>query len=309
MLIKEISEVNNWIPFNTFKDLRKIKAYLNLAELESLVPILGEKLYEYLQNMYDSGEHENDKATNLLLQYSQAIIVNFGIYKALPMLNITINQSGGLTVTVNENTLAASKDRSDKLAEGLLTQAHNYKEQLLLFLERESKRFINDKGEELWKQSPFYWEQTGCLIFTAKEFNNIVYINDSRLKFCQLYPAIKLIERTVIRPAFSDKLINRLIEGKMNHSLNLEERILLLRLQTALALLTIETDKDLSLPDTIHGEKNFDAKVMAENELSLARKFLKDHPDEYPEYPGNKAGSLPEQKKCNYMLILGGTDQ
>ena len=307
MLVKDIQEVKDWIPFSTFDNLKKIQAYINSAERKHLVPLLGQPLYTALSKEYESPEIKDKPDWSTLLLLSQAVIVNFGLHTAAPFLNVTVNQNGGMTVTVNDNTIAASKDRTDKLIEGLHRQAYDSVEQLLIFLENNSTLFVDENGDELWCESEYYYQLTGCLIFTAQEFNKYIYIDNSRLQFHRLIPAVRMVERTDIRPNFGDALINSLIERKMGKTLTDTDRQLISHLQAAIALLTVSTDPELSRPDSIHGYKPLETKIAAKNEISQAKALVLKHSEEYPEYPGH-AKTSPETRTDTdrFMFVIGG---
>lgn len=307
MLVKDIQEVKDWIPFSTFTDMKKIQAYINSAERKHLIPLLGQPLYAKLSQEYESGKIKEKPDWAMLLLLSQAVIVNFGLHTAAPFLNITINQNGGMTVTVNDNTVAASKDRSDKLIEGLHQQAYDSVEQLLIFLENNSTLFVDEKENELWRQSEYYYQLTGCLIFTAQEFNKYIYIDNSRLQFHRLIPAVRMAERTEIRSNFGDTLINSLIEKKMSRSLTDTDNKLITHLQAAIALLTVSTDPELSHPDSIHGYKPLEAKIAAKSEISQAKALILKHLEEYLEYPCPTQTSTDTCAKTDrYIFTLGG---
>lgn len=308
MLIKEIKEVKAWIPFSTFDNLNKINAYLLSAEETHIVPILGQSLYNQLQNKVDTTYiEENDPYATLLL-LCQAVIVNYGMHTAAPLLNVTINQSGGMTVTTNDNTVAASKDRTDKLLESLEQQAHQNVERLLIFLENNSALFVDEEKNEMWKESEYYHRLTDSLFFTAKEFNKYVFIGNSRLVFHRLIPAMRLMERTEIRSNFGDEMVQNLIKRKNDKELSDTDKHLLIHLQTALALLTLSTDTELCKPDSIHGLKPFDAQTKAASELAQARKIVLAHKDLYPEYPENQETETKtdECKTNSFMFRMGG---
>lgn len=312
MLIKDTEEVNKWFPNSTFPDGTppRILSYLMAAERTFLVPVLGTPLYVFLQQEYDSPAEDKNALVMELLELSQAVVVLFGIYGALPALNVTINKMGGLTVATNSNTTVASKDRTDKLIESTYVHANQALEQLLLFMEKNSSAFKDAEGAELWKQSEYYWQKTGCLIFTAAEFNNIVYIDNSRIKFNRLYPSIRLMERTKLRPAFGRDVITRMIEKKMNRQLTDTDRELLEHMQTALALLTVSQDEELSRPGSIRGYKTEQATLIAESEIEMAKNILRKHPVMYPDYyenaPGFQATPLFKNDDKKSIFVIGG---
>ena len=312
MLVTNTSEINQWFPNTSFieDETPNIQPYLNAAERTHLLPILGQPLYRFLLAEYKTdGEYINEHTPDLL-ERSQAVVILFGIYGAIPALNVTINTSGGLTVGSSSNMTPASKDRSDKLIEATFTYANDAVEQLLLYLEDNSIHFTDETDNELWKQSDRYWWKTGCLIFTAREFNEIVNINNSRILFNRIYPALRLIERTKLRPAFGTLVIAQLITRKMEKKLTETDKDLLEHMQTALALLTIPQSEELSKPDSIHGYKPNECKMLAENEIALAKSILRANPSEYPNYYENVPGyGLVERWKNDSskpVFVMGG---
>lgn len=312
MLVKSMKEINAWFVNSTFLDdeAPAIRPYLEAAEQMHLIPILGTPLYKFVQNEYDKVE-STDKDFAELFRFVQPVVILFGMYGAIPALNITTNKTGGFTVGTNDLTTVASRDRVEKLIESTYSQANDAIEQLLLYLEQNSKKFVDpDTKEELWKKSENYWQKTGCLIFTATEFNNIVFINNSRLTFNRIYPSIRLMERIKLRPAFGSALIKALITRKMDNNLQPHDEELLDHLQTALALLTISQDSELAKPDSIHGYKPADANIMAESEINEAKSLLRKYPEEYPEYIGNTPGfeatPLFKNDSKRSIFVIGG---
>lgn len=312
MLVTNTSEINQWFPNTSFIDDQapNIQPYLNAAERTHLLPVLGLPLYRFLLSEYEKDEKYTNEHTPELLERSQAVVILFGIYGALPALNVTINTSGGLTVGSSSNMTPASKDRSDKLIESTFTHANDAVEQLLLYLEDNSTYFTDKEGNELWKQSESYWRKTGCLIFTAREFNEIVNIDNSRILFNRIYPAMRLMERTKLRPAFGMKTIVQLINRKMDKKLTDTDKELLEHLQTALALLTVPQSEELSKPDSIHGYKPDECKTLAESEITLAKSILRNHPQDYPDYYENTPGHEPADRwkndPSNPIFVMGG---
>lgn len=312
MLVSNTTEINAWFPNSTELDgeLPSIQPYLEAAERKILVPILGTPLYRFIQQEYEAKENAANEHSKDLLKHAQAVVILFGIYGALPALNVTINKSGSLTVTVNTNTVAASKDRTEKLIESTYTHANDAVEQLLLYLEKNSQYFVDSEKEELWKQSERYWQKTGCLIFTATEFNEIVFIDNSRILFNRIYPSIRLMERVKLRPAFGAELIRNIITRKMDKNLKGHDEELLEHMQTALALLTVSQSEELSKPDSIHGYKPDECDQMAEAEINAAKSILRAYPEEYPEYIGNSEGNEDVLRYKNSgdstMFVFGG---
>lgn len=292
MLVTTIDEIRELFPNNTYKDFDKFKSFVRSAERTFLIPVLGIPLHTKLESLYKSeGLNIEDEHYRKLLELVQIPIVQFGTHKALPYMNVVFNEAGGLTVTTNTNTVAASKDRSDKVMETTLTDAWDAVDYLLEYLERNSKHFTDDDNKELWKQSEWYWQQTGSLIFTANEFENAgVYIGKRRRKFIQLLPSMRLMERSYIRPAIGDRQTDALIRRKMDGALTAADLEVLPCLQSALALYTKAYDPELNKPEDAHGYNSLGAVKMAAENLSRAMRMMKGNAEDYPLFPGNEPG-------------------
>jgi len=298
MLVKTIDEIRALFPNNTYKDFDKFKAYIRSAERTFLVPVLGDPLYNKLVELYESeGLNMEDNHYRELLELVQIPIIQFATHKALPYLNVVFNEAGGLTVTTNNNTVAASKDRTDKVLDTTLTDAWDAIDYLLEYLERNSGHFLDDQGGELWKESRWYWQQTGLLIFTAGEFESAgVYLEKRRRKFIQLLPSMRLIERSYIRPAIGEKQTDEIIRRKMSDQLTDADREVLPLLQSALALYTKAYDPELNKPEDTHGYNSLGATKMAAENLMRAMRTMKGNREDYPFFPGNE----PDRVKTEY---------
>lgn len=312
MIIKDISIFEKWFPNSTYTDLEKLASYFVKAEFKHLRPVLGDSLFEYVEGLM-APESVMNNDDQKLLDLCQALVVHFGTLDALPMLNVTLNQFGSLSVTQNDHTIAASKDRSEKLEAHLRDTAWDDVEQLLLFLEKESVNFTDEEGNELWKESEWYAIRTEILIFTAKEFNDHVFIDNSRVKFKQLFPAIRKVQKLKLVPAFGSKAIKKLIENKINNNLTDQEIEVNDLLCSALALLTISQDEELSRPDSIHGYKPFEASQEAESEIQQAKRIMRDNPEIFPDFTGNQPDYQEvkpfENSSDNSVFFIGGVSR
>ena len=90
MLVKSMKEINAWFVNSTFLDdeAPAIRPYLEAAEQMHLIPILGTPLYKFVQNEYDKVE-STDKDFAELFRFVQPVVILFGMYGAIPALNIT----------------------------------------------------------------------------------------------------------------------------------------------------------------------------------------------------------------------------
>ncbi|MDR1919903.1 MAG: hypothetical protein LBQ65_09705 [Tannerellaceae bacterium] len=313
MLVSTIDEITRLFPNNTITDFRKIEAYMRSAERTFLYPILGAPLHQALDGLYNSTE-EPDEHYAELLELVQIPVIQFGMHKAIPSLNITINQSGGFTVSTNENTAPASKDRTEKLLDSTLTDAWDAVDYLLEYLERSSQYFTETVGEgeeaqvvELWKESAYYWKQTGLLIFTAAEFEDAgIYIERKRRRFIELLPTLRQAQRFFIAPNIGEKTLNALIARKMDGQLSDADKGLLPFLQSALAFYTASQDKGLNAPEGTHGLNSLSYSQRASQNMLEAMRRMKGN-TAYPDFPGNAPDATVTKAKggdCDAFFLL-----
>ena len=255
MIVTKIEEIQKHYPSNTIRDFNKLASFMNMAQRVYLLPVLGMPLMGHLEAFYEAPSE--DKYTATLLELVQYPTVQFGMYHAFPALNVVINESGGMTTANTQNSVVASKDRTDKLSESTLTQAWDAVDYLLQWLESNSTHFSGEDGQELWPKSSWYTLQTGHLIFTAGEFQESgIFINNSRRRFIEMLPAMTRMERTYIRSALSNPFVDALIDRKRTVQLTDQDKEVLPLLQTALVLYTAATDKEFNSPD---GKRGFPA--------------------------------------------------
>lgn len=309
MLLKNIKEVNRFLPSNVIKNFDMISSFITASEKEYIIPVLGKELYKELKKRYDNpADDDTSGLWNELLESVQYPLVNFAMHKALPKNNVTM-MIGGAAVAVSQNMEVASQKRIDALSESLYEDAQKGIDQLLIFLEEDS---LSDSPvfKQLWEKSRYFYQMQGSLINTAAIFQEYVNIMGSRAVFVKLKPNIAYCEKVYIRPELSNNLIDYLIENDGN----LDEAHMLIQAQIRNALAYYVADRDSDLRTDYY--KN-NAKLL----LSDVRNEIFAHPDKYPAFkesplyipssPETTDEEIQSWENGNdkHIFILGGTLQ
>ncbi|MDR1341550.1 MAG: hypothetical protein LBK58_16100 [Prevotellaceae bacterium] len=310
MIVTATEEIRSFFPNTTFKDFTKFKAFMDSATLSNLLPVLGTPLFDELSNKYkDRNSTPLSPDYERLLSFSQRTVVLFGIWEALPSLNVTINESGGLTVTDNQNTVPASRDRFLSLLEATKRQAYDAVDFLLEYLENNSVKFMDASNEQLWKKSEFYFEQTGLLIFTAIEMEQAgVHLENKRRQFIEIRPMLRTVQNMYIAPPIGEETVTSLIKRKMDNLLTAADKKVLPLLQTALAFYTASHDKTKTAGNT-HGMDSLEYAQWGSQHLEKAMQLMRGDVANYPDFPANRttaAQTKPAALNQEAFFLLGG---
>ncbi len=144
----------------------------------------------------------------------------------------------------NTNLAPASKDRVQNFINSMLELGWNEIEKLML-------RFLEENKEDYdeWVNSSAYTIYTENFIKTAVEFDKIIRIDQSRLRFMQMKPSIDNVEILRIEPVIS-KDMSDYIKSEINSDEELSEAYaaIIKNIQRAVAYYTMfEETKEKSM--------------------------------------------------------------
>ena len=242
MLFTDIEEVRQILPTSKWTDLTKLESLLEEEEQNTLLPILGDSLYEHLQEQYDkliktyvnvspgtmrymsgSGNEEEPSRTLVsVLRTCQRI----ALYKVLAnnsgLFALSFNEGGGLNASSADNYDEANDKAMQRYVKDAWNKAHRSVDSLLKQLEsdaRGAREFTN-----LWKSSRYFYYQGGLLFTTAVQLQQFLNIDESRERFIQLVPRIRYAQDVYIRPRLGRKLLADLIEMKYGEEPAVEQQ-------------------------------------------------------------------------------------
>lgn len=281
MLISTPEELRLCLPTHSLNDsISMLSGFLETSEKDFVLPVLGNELYAEVQKKYNEiADHSlladansplrEDPWVRIIIACQRPLVFN-ACYRSEGILN-TVLSGAGLNIRGTEGFESSSEKMSDRFRLTCNREAHQGIDLLLRLLEDDA---TGDKVfTELWKQSRYYYRVSGRLINTADIFNMYVNIYGSREKFIALIQDIAFCEDTVIRPEVGDDYASLLIERMNNGQLNDTEKIVVEKLQKALALQVEARNKMFDNPNA----KN-DATLC----LRLAIGYISSHTDKLP---------------------------
>ena len=276
------------------------------AREKYLIKYLGDDLHLELIEYYNSenkdafpswaSDQEGKTIFKQVLFLAQNALAKFTLYLAAPHLDLQLSELGFVVTGMSDNTAPASAERVKNAVQAYLHQGYDNLETLLRFLEKHHHVIASYKDSEAFVLS------NRNFINSAEQFDRIVPIAGSRMRFIELKAEMDNIEKFFIEPVISTELSDRIKEQIRGNTLSPPNKTLLDLIRRAVANLVIaETLSGTSIPryrisgGRITEEKSqgdpsaiFETKERlsgyGKNYLAWIKRTLDKDPDAYPEY-------------------------
>jgi hypothetical protein len=206
-----------------------------------------------------------------LMSYVDRAIAIFTLFLAAPQLDLSV-QEGGFMVNSTDSTAPASAQRVTNYINSLEQSGWNAVEMLLRFLE------TNKADYPTWTESDCYTLANRNLINSAVEFDRIVNIDKSRLRFSAFRPEIERVEHLQIIPLISLEQYTELKTTEDKKHLVLKEY-----LKKAVVYFVAADQID---------QKHIGTANMFR---ALAKKYIDDNVDDFTEYKNSGIYVAPRQ--------------
>lgn len=335
MLIDNIADFKVHVLVSEGMKFKQIQQWVEQAEREYLLPCLGTATLAELQEVYDDSD-SSDEGVNDVLEAAQRALCLFAYYIAIP----------GLQVKMMETGLHALSD--DKYKSAYQWQVGDYRESYLLSAYSAMERLYdllmqNASSFTAWTTTTGYSRYNDSLLRTPFEFSDVYSIGSSHITYVDLKPAIQraqdLVLRTELGEDFYDSLIAHITGSDDSDSEAADSDMLDLavkKLRPALAHLAIGHAKEVlfrmvngsllstrynanstndvkAFDDRLHTEfattVRRNAMEMGHQLLSVARKWLDAHADDFPLYkegPGYRDEGVDTRTEDDRMHNEGG---
>jgi hypothetical protein len=202
MLFSTIAQIREYVAINVGNEFNAIKPYIKQAETKFIKPIIGKDVYDSL-NDYLQASDQTTAIMNELVEKVRLPLIYYAYYLYAPIGNVQVSSSG-IHIVTNENKKTAFEWQIDKLETSWLNTAHDFIEDLLEFLDE------NQSDIDGWKDSVEYTKAHSLFILSAKQFNEYVFINQSRRLYTAMVGIIADIERKYILPQIGADMFNAL---------------------------------------------------------------------------------------------------
>ena len=190
-----MEEIREFLPVSSSSDFDSVAPHILNAERDYLVPVIGVAMYEELEEFYEMEALSNPTAvqqkTAALLSLVQSAVILIAYWIGFDLLNAHISD-GGFKRTESTNVKGLFKYQEENLKTYFRTNGFNGLDTVLQYLETN----IADFGE--FAASPASTLLKSSFIPTTDIFNDIIFINKSRLTFLRMKPHMQLIEDTEV---------------------------------------------------------------------------------------------------------------
>jgi hypothetical protein len=200
-----IEEVQDIIPASVSITRAKLWPFIEQAERKYVKPLLGDTLYQDLNTFYNnrsswsSGSDAEDAAkTTELLRLLRIAELNLALLVGFPVLNSVISDTG-FQRTESENVKGLYKYQETELKKYFESAGFNGLDDMLSYIEENIEHFPE------WEDSQIYQARKTSLIKDAIVFDEICYINRSRLTFLRLQRYITEVMDLDIKPLLGDE--------------------------------------------------------------------------------------------------------
>ncbi len=304
-LLKTTEDLQGFVRINLSVLRESFLPYEYDAQHKFIARYLGEELHRELIALYnedaypDWADSEHKKGVlRQVLYHCQNALAMFTMYMAAPHMDLHLSEMG-FVVTHSQNAAPASSQRVKTAVDAFLNQGYDRLEVMLRFMEKHHSVIAS------YTDSDAYVLENASIINSAIEFDRILPISLSRLRFIALRPEMHNIRKLVIEPIISPELFLELVNQKQKLELSEDNKSLLSLLQHAMAYMAVASTLDESNAhyhlSPMKGEgkgKAFgrDAVLSAadrfagygRNYLAGVKKLLRQHPDKYPTYKHSK---------------------
>jgi hypothetical protein len=232
-LIDNLSQVLTAASINVSNSIENWFPYIDEAQETFIKPVLGNVLYEQLQDLMALNPVPPDDGTaeaNLvkLIEMIRKPLALYALWLGADEFGVSIS-SQGIQVIESPTHKTAPQYRVQNLKENWIRRANTSLDLVLKFLDEHKEDY------------PGYEQQdTDLFIRGTLEFNSEVDIRESRRVFVSLKPIIRSVEKKYIRPTLSAELFDELKAAwKSDEDLTTSQNALLDLIRPALAHLTI----------------------------------------------------------------------
>lgn len=224
MLLTLESEITAYLPTSKWRDADRLLAVIEEEEENTLVPILGRKLFDYLNERYEELVDEYggitpdviDKnaadETVRLLRVCQKVVLYLALGNNSGLLGVSLNAGGGMNVASSEYYDSADKDSVARFERDAWKKAHRNIDILLSTLERDAQK-EDPLFAELWKESTYYYKKRNLLFSTAMQMQDYLDIKGSRERYIELVPDIRYCQGVYLAPQVGDELMKKFVDG------------------------------------------------------------------------------------------------
>jgi len=186
-------EFKKFLPVNVNCSFRSIAPAIALCERKYIIPLLGDALFNKLTQYYETAEQKKKIPKLELLTLCRFALIRLAFWQEYDILSVTLSDKGAAD-NAGENRLY--RYQSEALKDNLKNEGFDQLDSILEFCEQ------NMASLPEFAQSPCYLAAENSLIKNTKDFNDIYYINSSRLVFLKMRYFVASVEELELKHHF-----------------------------------------------------------------------------------------------------------
>jgi hypothetical protein len=183
-------EFKKFLPVNVTLSFRSLAPAIALCERKYLIPLLGDELFVKLTEHYDATEQPEESPLQELLILCQFALIRLAFWQEYDILSVTLSDKGAAD---NAGESRLYRYQAEALKDNLKNEGFDQLDAILEFCEQNPKSFPE------FSKSPCHLATENTFIKNTKEFNNIYYINSSRLVFLKMKYFVTSVEELQLR--------------------------------------------------------------------------------------------------------------
>ena len=191
----KMEEIREFVPVSSSSDFDSVAPHIANAERDYLIPVIGTTMFESLMVFYKTELSEEltevEQRTGELFRLVQSAVIHIAYWIGFDLLNSHISD-GGFKRTESTSVKGLFKYQEENLKIYFRTNGFNGLDTVLQYLETNSSDFSE------FSESPSFSQLKSAFIPTTDIFNELIFINKSRLTFLRMKSHMRLIEDTEI---------------------------------------------------------------------------------------------------------------
>lgn len=200
-LIKNIDELKAHIPFTMGMDMKNMNSFIELAELQFLIPEIGQAAYDDLHQKYSDNNATGDHL--ILLKLCQRAVAYYATLLYIPVGQLQISDAG-IRIAVDEHFKQAFDWQVENLEESCRNAADACIENVLAFLELKKGTFT------AWAGSTAFTIYKELFVNSAELFNQLAGVTVPRRIFRRLIPQIRKAQENQVYATISKELYDEI---------------------------------------------------------------------------------------------------
>lgn len=207
-----ITEIQGILPASLATSRLKLWPFIEQAERKYILPLLEAELYADLQKFYNdhgnwtSGSGEDETKTAALLKLIQIAELNLAYFIGFDLLNVITSDAGFQRPGDGAAFKGLYKYQEENLRKYFETTGYNGLDDMLQYIEENIEHFPE------WEDTTNFTIRKTALIKDAETFDNICFINKSRLTFLRLQRFMNEIIDFEIKPLLGTEWTTLMVE-------------------------------------------------------------------------------------------------